>query len=190
MKVIKWAGIVVGVLALLFGLAVLFTPPVEYETRVVVDRPVDVAWRVFADEDRTSEWLEGLKSIETISGQPQKAGSRFRLTFEEDGQEIVMEEEVLVWKDEEEFSFRLMHPMMNSDNTIRFTALGDDRTEIVSKTEVRGHPLFKPLLPLMKGAFVERNEQTYGRLKAIIEAEPEVSDTSLSKLVARPPGGE
>jgi len=172
MKLLKWAGIVVAGLLLLFGLAVLFAPAVQYETRVVVDRPVDACWRVFADDSRMGEWLTGFKSIETISGEPHQAGSRFRLTFEEDGQQIVFEEEVLVWKEEEEFSFRLEHAMMDSDNTIRFSDLGDGRTEIVSTSEVRGHPLFKPVLPLMKGSFVERNEQTYERLKAMIEAEP------------------
>ncbi len=174
MKLVKWAVIaLLGVVVLLAVIAAL-VPPTTYSTRVEVAAPVDVAWRVFTDEARMGEWLTGFRSIEPISGEPQTPGSRFRMTMEEDGREFVMEEEVLAWKDNEEYAFRMTNPMIEGEYVVRFEPIDEARTAIVAESETQGRGLFRLLVPLMKSEMVEREREIYARLGALIEAEPEL----------------
>jgi uncharacterized protein YndB with AHSA1/START domain len=167
---LKWAAIAMLALVLLCTLAYFLVGPVQYETRFEVDKPVAVTWSVLMDEERASEWLGGLQSIETIEGEPKTVGSRHRLTFVENETEFVMEETVTAIVPEKEFSFLMTHEVMEADMRILLEGLGE-RTVVVTENEVRGKGLLKLVMPLMKAGMVSRQEQGYAVLKALIEAE-------------------
>jgi uncharacterized protein YndB with AHSA1/START domain len=170
-----WLRVAILVLAavfVLYGIAYLIIPPTEFRVRVEVERPVGVAWHVFADESRMEDWLGGFQSLETISGEPGEPGSRHRLTFVEDGQEIAFEEEVLSRVDYEKFSFRMTHPMMTGEYEIAFEDI-DARSAIVVDGKVRGEGFLRPMMPMMRASMVERVTADYERLKRLIENEPE-----------------
>jgi hypothetical protein len=76
MKILKYVALAIALLIVLFLVAMLLTPATHYETRVEVNRPATLTWRVLTDDSRMGEWLEGFKSIETLSGQPHVVGSR------------------------------------------------------------------------------------------------------------------
>lgn len=169
---LKGAIFVLVAVVLFYGIAYLIIPPTEFRVRVEVERPVGVAWHVFADESRMEDWLGGFQSLETIAGEPGEPGSRHRLTFVEDGQEIVFEEKVLSRVDYEEFSFRMTHPMMTGEYNIVFEGI-DDRSAIVVDGKVTGEGFFRPIMPMMRASMVERVTADYERLKRLIENEPE-----------------
>ncbi len=167
MKILKCSAIGIGVLALLYCVAALLMPPTHYETRFEVDKPVNIVWKLFTDESRLAEWLEDFKSLEPISGEPNQVGSKYRLTFEEAG---VMEEELLTFVENQEFSFRLSHPWIVSNVVVRFQELGG-RTTIITENEVQGCGLIRPLIPFMSSCMEECQQRSYAKLKALIEAE-------------------
>jgi len=172
--VLKWIVIVLLAVAAVLAIVTALVPQTQIQTRVEVAAPVDVAWRVFADESRMGEWLEGFRSIETLSGEPHAPGSRFRVTFEEEGRDFVMEEEVLTWKENEEYAFNMTSSIIVGQLVIRFEALDDARTAIVADSRTRGVGLFRLPVWLMKAKMIEQERETYGRLAALIESEPDL----------------
>ena len=63
MKALK---IIVGILLFIviaFCSIGMMCPRYTYENHVVIDRPVEAVWAVFADHSRMPEWLETVESI-------------------------------------------------------------------------------------------------------------------------------
>ena len=143
----------------------------KYSVRVDIDRPVEEAWEVLMDESRMGEWLEGYKSMELIEGEPLTVGSKHKLVFEENGQEMSFTETVTAINPPTEFSFDFDHDMMSSSIQMTLESTGPASTRITNRTKFSANGFFINLLmffmtPRMKG----RQRRSYARLKALIEA--------------------
>lgn len=170
MKLLKYAGLTVAVLAGIFLSIGFFVPSFSYESRIEVNAPLAQAFAVFNDPSRMGEWMSGFKSIETISGNPNEVGSRYRLVIVENGEEMVTIEEMTAFQKNERFGFRRISDALIAKVEIRFTDQ-DGRTVITDVTRVEGRNfLWKSLLPLFKSMMVDKAHENYGRLKQVIES--------------------
>jgi uncharacterized protein YndB with AHSA1/START domain len=150
----------------------LFVPTVVIETTITVNKGVDRAFEIVSDTAMMPGWLTGFKYLETVSGKPNQVGSRYRLYFEEEGNEIVMTEEVTAFRPGELMAFTMENEMMANNTTVRFAPSGGG-TEITGTTVMDGKGVvWGALLPLMKSVIEERSAADYGRLKALIDAAP------------------
>ena len=143
----------------------------KYTVRVDIDRPVEEAWEVLMDESRMGEWLEGYKSMELIEGDPLTVGSKHKMIFEENGQEMTFTETVTAIEPLKEFSFDFEHDMMTSSIQMTLESTGTASTRITNRTEFSANGFFVNLLmffmtPRMKG----RQRGSFARLKALIES--------------------
>lgn len=164
-------GLVGIVLLLVVGfLAIGFIyPTLTTETRVTINKPRTVVWKYFTDQNTLKEWLPNVKSIENISGEPMTAGSKFKMTFEENGSEIVMTETMTEVKENEVFAFILENEVMKANDRITFIDKGD-KTEIVENNTFEGGNIFwRSLFALMKSGFEKNSAESYQRLKTNIE---------------------
>ena len=75
MKYLKYILGIIAVLLIVFLALGLFKPELKYDCEITVDKPVAESWAVIQDEDKLSEWLEGLQKIDHISGTPGKVGA-------------------------------------------------------------------------------------------------------------------
>ena len=66
----------------------------KYRVSVEVNKPIEEAWEVLMDESKMGEWLEGYKGMELLEGEPLTVGSKHKMIFEEDGQELTFTETV------------------------------------------------------------------------------------------------
>lgn len=156
--------IVAGVFA--FG---LLNPSINYEVKVEINKPRDVVWNYFQDESKMGEWLKGFQKIETLSGNKNEVGSKYRLTFVDEGHEIVMTETVKEFRAPERFAMKLEHEMMTSDLEITLTE-SDGKTTLVQKdVAVGSNILWRIMFAAMKSTFVESAQQNLDRLKANVE---------------------
>ena len=117
------------------------------------------------------DWLTGFESMETISGNPGEVGSKYRMIFVENGDEMVIMEEVTAFQENELFAFTLGMPNpLISDVEVKFT--GDEsKTEITATIHVEGkNLLWKSTLRLMKSMIANRGQGQYNKLKEIIES--------------------
>ena len=176
-KFIKVAGIGCAVLlVLVVGIVVVAYNMVDdelaYETSFEVDRPVDVAWAVFSDEERMTEWMPGLIRMDLMEGEYETVGSKYRLVFDENGQTMEMIETITAIEPEEEFafSFTMEEALMEGEIRVLFEGQGE-RTTIRTENVVRGKSLMKIFVPLMREQMVARQELGYRQLADMIEAE-------------------
>lgn len=169
MKILR--GIFVVILILLVGFYAIgfFVPQIEIETSVEVNQPVEKSFAVFMDEKYMQDWLMNLKSVETVSGEPNTVGSKYRLTFLEEGREISVTEEVTAYRKNEEFAFHMEHESLNSDVRVLFSP-SPAGTQITMLNETRGNDWFmRSMLPLMQSHMSERQERNFNQLKLLIE---------------------
>lgn len=172
MKILKFVlGAVIGFAIVFFSVGI-FAPSFTYENKVEVNAPVEKAWAIFTDESRMGDWLTGFQSIETISGNPGEVGCKYRVVFIENGEEMVMTEEVTAFQENEIFAFTLDADPLISDVEVKFT--GDEsKTEIIATNHVEGkNLLWKSTLRLMKFMIANRGQEQYDKLKEIIESAP------------------
>jgi len=173
MKILK---ILLGVIAFLAVALVVYgsmSSPFTVETRVTIDRSVEQAWTVFAAEDKLTEWITGLEKIEFVDGGADAVGNTYRLYFNEDGRETIVEEKVTAFTPNERMAFTIDHEIMYNETDIRFKSLGDQQCEVVSVSKTGGKGIFmKGLMALGKSSIEERQQADYNKLKALIESEP------------------
>jgi uncharacterized membrane protein len=172
MKILKYILLAGGLLLLGFLLIPVIVPTITIESRIVVEKQAELAWAVFIDTSNMPRWLSGYKAMETISGEPNTVGSRYRYFFEEDGREIIMTEEITAFSHGELMAFTMENEMMANNTSIRFIPKGNI-TEIVATTEMDGKGIiWGGLLPLMKPMIVQRTAGDYGKLKEVIDSAP------------------
>lgn len=170
MRVLKIAGSLVLVLMLAFVGVGLMSSRVVLASEVEIDKPIEQVWRVFSDETRMQEWMDGLQRTESISGDALTVGGRSKLVFLEGEEEIEVIEEVTECKPGELYSFKMETDPFEGTTEIRFSA-GENGTKLSAVTTMDGRNLvWCALLRLMKGAIADRNQGYYENLKRLIEA--------------------
>ena len=165
----KWTAGILLTLGAIYGIAIFVVPPTTFETRFQVARSAEEVWEVFMDETQATKWLKGLTSIERTSGEAGAVGSRYRIVFEEAGHRTEMEEVVTVVNEPREFAFDIESSLFSSQVTLRLEGRGQ-LTKIITKNKIRGRGWFAPVLLFTKDAMIQRQEEDYQRLKALIEA--------------------
>lgn len=83
MKKVLYIGFsLIAAAALALVVMGLFVHEVEYTATVRVDADMEDVWKLFADLDRRSEWLEGFERSEQLSGTPVAVGAKSKHYFE------------------------------------------------------------------------------------------------------------
>ena len=111
-----------------------------------------------------------MKSVEHRSGQPGQVGAVSRLTYDENGTEIQLEEIVRARKEPGEFSGTYDNSM--SFNTIRntFIELGENKTKWVLYCEFSFKGRFKLLSAVMGSRIKKRISADMIRFKKLVES--------------------
>lgn len=178
MKILK---VTLLVSLLLLGLGIfgfiligISNPEVTYTNSVTVEKPVAHAWVIFSDAEKLDRWLVGMESIETLEGEPMTEGSRYRLTFNVEGEEFIVTELVTDVQPLERFAFELESDALNSQNEIRFIPVDSTTTRIEARSTARGNGIFwKSLLALSGSAMRQESQKSYDQLKRLIETTPD-----------------
>ncbi|MEL7001466.1 MAG: SRPBCC family protein [Bacteroidota bacterium] len=169
MKVLKIIGTILIALLLLFFSVGLIWPTFSYESKVIVNAPIDQSWEVFTDTSHSSKWMEGFKSIKTISKEPDEVGSTYELIFNSNGEEIKLLETVTHYDVNNLYGMDIQSDVLYNESLIYFDS-ESDKTVITAKNSVSGNGMFwKSLLYIMKSTFQETSDQQYEKLKKVIE---------------------
>lgn len=167
--------LLITVAVLVLAVAVFFligflNPTFTYETRITIDRPREDVWRLFNDETKMGDWLSGFKSIETISGERNAVGSKYRLRFSQDGKDFEMIEEVKEFRPPEAFSFHIDSDFASDDVRVVFNDLGG-RTEVIQTDHATGNNiLHKSLLYWLRSHLTDTARTNVANLKKYVEA--------------------
>lgn len=169
MKIIKYILIAIGILALIFFGNGLITKSIDYECQIEVNKPAQECWAVMADESKLPEWLEGFKRIELVSGKTNTVGAVSNVFFEENGEEMVMQETITAIKENEHMAMTFTMDFMNMDYEMKFTE-NDSKTLITTLSSTQGNGLFANSILSFMGSDMEAQElKNLENLKKLIE---------------------
>jgi uncharacterized protein YndB with AHSA1/START domain len=169
MKVVKIIlAILILIVAIFFGNG-LITPSVDYKCSVEIDKSIEETWAVMGDESRMSEWLKGYIKSETVSGDPFSIGAVSNIYFNENGQEMVIQETITkivpLQKLAMKYSAEFMD--MNYEMTTEFK---DGKTHLNTISSSVGNGLFAKSIMSFMGSALEKQEiENLSNLKKVVE---------------------
>lgn len=173
MKILKYLLFLLLALVLLFFAVGLMTPNIKYGHTITVDKPVSEAWQVHKDDSKFNQWLEGFKSIEIISGEPEAVGSKYKVIVDPgEGQpDFEMIETIISLKENEHIELRFDSDVMRFDQTTSFSENGG-KTTIKTDSKVTGNGIFMRslfgIMNLFTNSFQKQEMKNIEALKKII----------------------
>ncbi len=174
MKILKLFLFLILALVLVFFLFGLLKPTVNYGHEITVNKSLEEAWAVQQDETKLGQWLEGFQSIELISGEKGKVGSKYKVVVKPEGQpDFVMTETIKSIKEMDHFTIEMDSDMMLFDQTISFKE-SNGKVAIKTDSKVTGKGLMtKSMFALMEtlgGMFQKQEAKNIEALKTVIES--------------------
>ena len=161
-------GLIVLLVVGFFALGLIY-PTVSYQTKIEINKPLDVSWNYFAEPKNMKDWMLNFKSIETISGEPNTVGSKYKISFGDGGNEIVFIETMTEYKPKETVAFKLEHTMMTDDIKMKFSE-ENGKTILIQDDSIAGSNIFwRSLSVLMKSSFSDSAKTNLTNLKTQIE---------------------
>jgi hypothetical protein len=169
MKFVKYTLLGLAAITLAFFSLGFFHSSTTYENQVQVNASIEDSYSVFITDSLTSQWLTTFVKSELISGSHLTPGSRFLITFEQDGQQFEFIEELIDIKENEKFIFNMETELFRGRVEVYFE--GNEReTTITTYTTMEGTNLFyKSLMYIMNGGMQAQSQVNYELLKKLIE---------------------
>lgn len=169
----KYLKYILGILAILiigFFLLGVIKSELAYECEILVDKPLAESWAVSQDEEKLSQWLEGLQKIEHVSGTPGTVGAVSDVYFIDNGQEMVIRETITDIGPDESVSMTFTSDFMDMDYNLAMKSV-DGKTKISSNTTATGNGMIsKSIMALMANSIKAQEETNLMSLKKTIEA--------------------
>jgi hypothetical protein len=170
MEYLYYALGIIGILVIIFLLIGFIKPGISYNCEIMVDKPIKESGYVAQDEERMSEWLEGFKKIEHVSGTPKTVGNVSNVYFTINGKEMVVKRTITAIKLFDAMESLNETEFMNMEYSVKMTDIGG-KTKIISSATVKGKGMFaKSLVAFMGGSLKKQEEMNLVKLKNIIEA--------------------
>ncbi len=174
MKVLKFLFFLILAIVVLFLAVGFLKPSVSYGHEITVSKSMQEAWAVHQDETKFGQWLEGFKSIDLISGEAGKIGSKYKVVVNPgEGQpDFEMIETVNSKKEFDHVSLSFDSEMMLFDQTTTFSEKnGKINIKTASKVSGKGM-MMRSMFAIMEifgGSFKAQEVKNIEALKKVIE---------------------
>lgn len=136
----------------------------------VLGRKREDVWKAFDNPDNMKKWQPTLTTFEPVSGTPGQVGAVSKLTYREDGRDIVLQETVTVRREPEEFGGTYESDMATNVIHNRFETEGPWTTRWSVTVDFRFRGFWRLLGPLLKGAITRRTRTDLERFKTLLES--------------------
>ena len=169
MKILKYAGIALVAILVLFLSVGLFIPRFEYSAGVLVNAAPEKCWTIMNDTTKMKKWIPGFVSFTLVNGEYLQAGSTYEIVLNQDKvyrmQETLKEVNPPQWA-----AFELHNEVMKSEYGFRLT-VNASQTEIQAQYAVTGNNLIWRSILLLSKSYLQKNTQEQlNSLKAEIES--------------------
>lgn len=173
MKILKYLLYLIIALVVIFFAMGMLKSSVSYGHTITVDKPVEEAWAVSKDESKYTQWLEGFKSEELLSGEKGMPGSTYKVVVNPgEGQEdFVMTETIVDIKENEMVELHFDSESMDFEQVMTFNE-EDGKTTIKTESKVMGNGIvMRSMFACMEtffGAFDKQEAKNMEALKKLI----------------------
>ncbi|TPD67208.1 SRPBCC family protein [Flavobacterium microcysteis] len=143
----------------------------KYTVEIEIDKPIDRVIELFDNTDTMKQWMEGLQSVEHLSGTPGQPGAKLKLKFKMGSREFEMIETVTVRNLPDEFTGT--YEANGVLNTVKnsFIKLSDTKTKYVTENEFQLKGFMKVMAFLMPGAFKKQSLKFMSAFKKFVESQ-------------------
>jgi hypothetical protein len=136
----------------------------------VLGRKREEVWKAFDNPDNMKKWQPTLAAFEPMVGTPGQEGAVSKLTYREDGRQIVLMETITIRREPEEYGGTYESDMATSVIHNRFEPDGPWTTRWNITIDFRFRGLWRLLGPLFKGAIARRTRADLERFKILLES--------------------
>lgn len=169
MKYLKYLFGLLAILALVFFLLGFIKPKLNYDCEITVDKSVAESWAVLQDESKMGEWLAGFQKYEHLSGTPGTVGAISKVYFDNNGENMTIQETITDIKPNESISMTFVDELMTMDYKISLTPM-EGKTKITSSTAAEGNSaISKSIMALIGGTIKGQEDTNLASLKKAIE---------------------
>jgi len=173
MKILKYILFVILALVIIFFIIGLTKPAVNYGHDITVNKPIKEAWGVTQDESKYTQWLEGFKSIELISGEENNVGSKYKVIVKPEGQpEFEMIETLVSLEELDHVTLYFDSEFMDFEQTISFKE-ANGMTTVKTDSKVIGKNIISrsmfAIIEMFTGSFTKQETKNIDALKRVIE---------------------
>lgn len=166
-KIILGIIIVVSIIFFSTGLVVKEN---KYDVSIEVNRPLSEVFLKFNDLSQIKKWIPEIKSIDTLNFNPGITGSKFKMAVNNQGEEIVMEEKVLAYIQNEKVTlFFDAEGMLKTDQYIFTDQEGKTLIQLNSTFKSENSYILSCVFPYFKGIVKSQDEQYLANFKAFAE---------------------
>ena len=138
---------------------------------ILIKASVNTVYQYTTDPRNLGKWVHGFKEYKSRKGRKRSTGSTAVQVFDDGGEILEIQEEVLSNVPNKEFVCHLSHKNMESEVTYRFLNQGDAITKLQVSARVRLKPvLFNLFSIFVKGPMRRQQEEDLRRLKNCIES--------------------
>ncbi len=173
MKILKYILFAILGLVLLFFLIGLIKPVTKYGHTITVDKPIEEAWAITQDESKYDKWLKGFKSMELISGERNKVGSKYKVIVNpSEGQDdFEMIETLVAIKEFDHVEMHFDSEPMKFEQIISFKE-NNGKTTVATDSKVFGKGIMMrssfALMEMFTGSFTKQETENMENLKKLI----------------------
>ena len=141
----------------------------NYTVEIEINKPIDEVVKLFDNEDNLFKWMEGLQSIEHLTGEPGANGSTAKMIFKQGKREIQMIETVISLNLPEEFIASYEAKGVYNLAKVSFLPIGDNKTKYVTEQEFQLKGFMKVFGWIMPGAFKKQTAKYLQKFKEFAE---------------------
>lgn len=144
---------------------------INYQSDVIVNRPVAEVYRLASDVDRMDDWTE-MTGTHLISGENHKVGSQMETTLKMGPMKQTMVFQLTELEENRRFGFKTVSKgALEWDGDFTFEPRGPSSTRMVSSGQIRLNGLLKLLEPLMAGEIRSGEVKELIRFKELVEGQ-------------------
>ena len=134
-----------------------------------LERSREEVWEKFDSFENLKQWQPSLVSAEPVSGEPGQIGAVSKLTYDENGREVVLMETITARERPREFGGIYEGKSVINRIHNRFREIGDDRTLWSMDSEFEFSGLYRVMMFFMRGAVRKQTEKTMMSFKTYLE---------------------
>ena len=169
MKYLKYILGLIAVLVIGFLLMWIINPELSYDCEIIVEKSADESWAIVQDDEKMPEWLPGFQNIEHVSGTPGTVGAVSIVYFNNEGEQMSIQETITDIVPNESMSMRFEDDFMIMDYKISLASI-NGKTKISSSTTAVGNGIIsKSIMSLVGGSIEAQEEENLKNLKKTIE---------------------
>ena len=141
----------------------------KYQSSIEIELPIDEVVAKYDNEENLYKWMEGLQSIEHLSGTPGEPGATSKIVFQMGKRRIEMIETVVRRNPPEDFTMTYDAKGVHNIVKTSFEKISDNVTKCINDQEFQMKGMMKIMAILMPGAFKKQSMKILTAFKNFAE---------------------